>query len=66
MVIHPSFPTKTVPEFIAYAKTNPGKIKMAPPGTGTGPHVVGELFKMMAGVDMVYVPYRGVTALRTD
>ena len=59
MLVNPSFPVKTVPEFIAYAKANPGKINMASAGTGSGPHVVGELFKMMAGVDLVHVPYRG-------
>ena len=59
MVVNPSFPAKVVPEFIAYAKANPGKINMASAGTGSGPHVVGELFKMMAGVDLVHVPYRG-------
>ena len=59
MVVHPSFPAKTVPEFIAYAKANPGKINMASSGIGATPHVAGELFKMMAGVDMVHVPYRG-------
>ena len=59
MVVNPSFPAKTVPEFIAYAKANPGKINMASNGIGTGQHVAGELFKMMAGVNMVHVPYRG-------
>ena len=59
MVVNPSFPAKTVPEFIAYAKANPGKISFASGGNGTTPHVSGELFKMMAGVDMVHVPYRG-------
>ena len=59
MEVNPSFPAKTVPEFIAYAKANPGKINMASAGNGTAPHVAGELFKMMAGVDMVHVPYRG-------
>jgi tripartite-type tricarboxylate transporter receptor subunit TctC len=59
MAVHPSFPAKTVPEFIAYAKANPGKINMASAGNGTGPHVTGELFKMMAGVNIVHVPYRG-------
>jgi tripartite-type tricarboxylate transporter receptor subunit TctC len=58
MVVHPSVPTKTLPEFIAYAKANPGKINMASPGIGTVPHLFGELFKAMAGVDMVHVPYR--------
>ena len=59
MEVHPSVPAKTVPEFIAYAKANPGKINMASAGIGTAPHVSGELFKMMTGVDMVHVPYRG-------
>jgi tripartite-type tricarboxylate transporter receptor subunit TctC len=59
MDLHPSVPAKTVSEFIAYAKARPGKINMASAGTGSGTHVVGELFKMMAGVDMVHVPYRG-------
>jgi tripartite-type tricarboxylate transporter receptor subunit TctC len=59
MEVNPSVPAKTVPEFIAYAKANPRKLNMASPGTGTGPHIAGELFKMMAGVDMVHVPYRG-------
>ena len=59
MEVNPSFPAKTVPEFIAYAKANPGKINMASAGVGSGPHLFGELFKMMAGVDMVHVPYKG-------
>ncbi len=59
MVVTPSLPTKTVPEFIAYAKANPGKINMASAGSGTAPHVFGELFKQMAGVDLVHVQYRG-------
>jgi len=59
MTVHPSFPARTVAEFIAYAKANPAKINMASPGAGTGPHVNGELFKMMTGVEMVHVPYRG-------
>jgi tripartite-type tricarboxylate transporter receptor subunit TctC len=59
MVVHPSVPAKTVPEFIAYAKANPAKVNMGSPGIGNAPHVAGELFKMMAGVDMVHVPYRG-------
>jgi len=59
MVVNPSFPAKTVPEFIAYAKANPGKINMASVGNGTAPHVYGELFREMAGLDMVHVPYRG-------
>jgi len=66
MVIHPSVPAKTVPEFIAYAKANPSKLNMGSPGTGSGPHIAGELFKMMAGVDMVHVPYRGGGPVMTD
>jgi tripartite-type tricarboxylate transporter receptor subunit TctC len=66
MVVNPSVPTTTVPELIAYAKTNPRKLNMASPGTGTGPHIAGELFKMMAGVDMVHVPYRGAGPSLTD
>ena len=58
MLVNQSFPVKTAPEFIAYAKTNPGKINMASAGSGSGPHVVGELFKMMTGIDLVHVPYR--------
>ena len=59
LVVNPSVPAKSVPEFIAYAKANPGKIHMASGGTGTPPHLAGELFKMMAGVDLIHVPYRG-------
>ena len=59
MEVTPSFPAKTVPEFIAYAKANPGKINYASPGLGSSVHVFGELFKMMAGVDLVMVHYRG-------
>ena len=66
MVVHPSFSAKTVPEFIAYAKANPGKVTMASPGNGSSPHVSGELFKMMAGVDMIHVPYRGGGQVMTD
>jgi len=58
MVVNPSVPAKTVTEFIAYARANPGKINMASTGSGSGTHVFGELFKMMAGVNMVHVPYR--------
>jgi tripartite-type tricarboxylate transporter receptor subunit TctC len=58
IVVNPSVPARTVPEFIAYAKGNPGKLTMASPGNGTPPHIVGELFKMMAGVNMLHVPYR--------
>ncbi len=56
MVANPSLPAKTIPEFIAYAKANPGKINMASSGIGATPHVAGELFRMMAGVDLVHVP----------
>ena len=66
MVVNPSFPAKTVPEFIAYAKANPGKINMASPGVGASPHMAGELFKFMAGIDMAHVPYRGVAPALTD
>ena len=66
MVVNPSVPAKTVPEFIAYAKANPGKINMASAGNGTAPHVAGELFKMMTGVNMVHVPYRGGGPALTD
>jgi tripartite-type tricarboxylate transporter receptor subunit TctC len=66
MVLHPSFPAKTVPEFIGYAKANPGKISMASAGNGTPSHVSGELFKMMAGINMIHVPYRGGGPALTD
>jgi tripartite-type tricarboxylate transporter receptor subunit TctC len=66
MVVSPSFAATTVPEFIAYAKANPGKINMASGGTGTVTHVAGELFKAMAGVDMLHVPYRSDGAVMTD
>jgi tripartite-type tricarboxylate transporter receptor subunit TctC len=59
MVVHASFPATTVPEFIAYAKANPGKINMGSGGNGTSIHVSGELFKLMTGVEMLHVPYRG-------
>ncbi len=59
MVVHPSVPAKTVPEFIAYAKAHAGKVKMASTGNGSSPHVTGELFKMMTGVDVVVVHYAG-------
>jgi tripartite-type tricarboxylate transporter receptor subunit TctC len=66
IVVHPSVPATTVPEFIAYAKTHPGKIHMASAGNGTPQHIFGELFKMMAGVDLVHVPYRGGAPATTD
>ena len=59
IVVHPSVPAKTVPEFIAYAKASPGKLNFASSGIGSGPHMSGELFKMMAGVDLTAVHYRG-------
>jgi tripartite-type tricarboxylate transporter receptor subunit TctC len=66
MLVNPSVPAKTVPEFIAYAKANPRKLNMASGGVGTGSHIAGELFKMMAGVDMVHVPYRGDALVLPD
>jgi tripartite-type tricarboxylate transporter receptor subunit TctC len=66
MEVNPSVQTRTLPEFIAYAKGNPGKINMASAGSGSTSHVTGELFKMMAGVEMVHVPYRGSTPALTD
>ena len=66
MEIHPSVPAKTVPEFIAYAKANPGKINMGSGGNGTSQHVAGELFKMMTGVNPVHVPYRGAGPALVD
>src|SRR5450755_1423252 len=66
MEVHPSVPAKTVPEFIAYAKANPDKLNMASGGNGTSIHVAGELFKMMTGVKMLHVPYRGVGASYPD
>jgi tripartite-type tricarboxylate transporter receptor subunit TctC len=66
MEVNPSVPVKTVPEFIAYAKANPGKINMASSGIGGGHHLAGELFKMMTGAQMVHVPYRGAAPALTD
>ena len=66
LVVNPSFPAKTVPEFIAYAKANPGKINFGSAGIGTVVHVAGELFKAMAGVNMVHVPYRGLAPALID
>src|SRR5215813_2517099 len=66
LVVHPSFPAKSVPELIAYAKSNPGKINMASAGVGSTQHVYGELFKMMTDVDMFHVPYRGAAPAMTD
>ena len=66
MLVNPSVPVKTVPEFIAYAKANPGKLSMASAGNGSPQHIAGELFKIMTGVDMVHVPYRGTAPALTD
>jgi tripartite-type tricarboxylate transporter receptor subunit TctC len=66
MLVNPSVPAKTVPEFIAYAKANPGKINMASPGIGTAPHLAGELFKTMADLNLAHVPYRGGAPALTD
>jgi len=66
MLVNPAFPAQTVPEFIAYAKANPGKINMASAGSGNLTHVAGELFKAMAGVNMLHVPYRGGAPAMTD
>jgi tripartite-type tricarboxylate transporter receptor subunit TctC len=66
LLVNPAFPAHTLPEFIAYAKANPGKINVASPGIGTPMHVAGELLKLMAGVDIVHVPYRGPAPAFTD
>jgi tripartite-type tricarboxylate transporter receptor subunit TctC len=66
MAVHPSFPAKTIPEFIAYAKANPGKVNMASEGVGSIGQLLGEMFKMMAGINMAHVPYRGVAPALAD
>jgi tripartite-type tricarboxylate transporter receptor subunit TctC len=66
MEVHPSVPTRTIPEFIVYARANPAKINMASGGNGTSQHVAGELFKMMTGVNLVHVPYRGAGPALVD
>ena len=66
VVVNPNFPVKTIPELIAYAKANPGKVTMASAGIGSVQHIYGELFKMMAGVDLLHVPYRGGPQALTD
>jgi len=66
MEVHPSVPAKTVPEFIAYAKANPGKLNMASAGIGGPHHIAGELFKFIAGVDLTHIPYKGSTPAVTD
>jgi tripartite-type tricarboxylate transporter receptor subunit TctC len=66
MAVNPSVPAETVPQFIAYAKANPGRVNMASSGNATGPHLAGELFKMMAGVELIHVPYRGASLALSD
>jgi tripartite-type tricarboxylate transporter receptor subunit TctC len=66
LIVHPSVPAKTIPEFLAYAKANPGKVNMASSGVGTTPHLAGELFRMMAGVEIQHIPYRGAAPAITD
>jgi tripartite-type tricarboxylate transporter receptor subunit TctC len=66
LIVNPSVPAKTVPDFIAYAKANPRKVNMASGGTGAPSHIAGELFKMMTGIDMLHVPYRGAAPVLTD
>jgi tripartite-type tricarboxylate transporter receptor subunit TctC len=66
MAVNPSVPATTVPDFIAYAKANPGRVNMASSGNATGPHLTGELFKMMAGVELIHVPYRGASPALSD
>src|SRR5262249_2488638 len=66
IVVNPSVPAKSVPEFIAYAKANPSRISLGSAGIGGSNHLVGELFKIMAGVDMVHVPYRGIALALND
>ena len=66
MEVHPSVPAKTISEFIAYAKANPGKLNMASAGIGGPQHIAGELFKFMAGVDLTHIPYKGSTPAVTD
>jgi len=66
VVVNPSLPAKTIPEFIAYNKASPRKVNLASSGTGTGNHLAGELFNMLAGVQMVHVPYRGAGPAMTD
>ncbi|HTK02037.1 MAG TPA: tripartite tricarboxylate transporter substrate binding protein [Bordetella sp.] len=66
LVVHPSIPAKTVAEFVAYAKAHPGTLNFASPGNGSSPHLAGELFKSMAGIDMVHVPYNGTAPAEID
>ena len=66
MQVHPSVPAKTVPEFIAYAKANPGKVNMGSGGVGSTGHMAGELFQMLSGIKFTHVPYRGESPAMTD
>jgi tripartite-type tricarboxylate transporter receptor subunit TctC len=66
MLVHPSVPARSGPELIAYAKANPGKLNMGSPGSGTGPHMASELFKLMTGISMTHVPYRGSAPMLND
>jgi tripartite-type tricarboxylate transporter receptor subunit TctC len=66
VAVHPSVPATTIPEFIAYAKANPNKLSFASPGVGTAPHLAGELFKMMSGINMTHVPYHGAATALSD
>jgi tripartite-type tricarboxylate transporter receptor subunit TctC len=66
MLVNPSLPAKTIPEFVSYAKANPGRITMASAGAGTAPHLAGEMFRMMAGIDLIHVPYRAAPPALTD
>jgi tripartite-type tricarboxylate transporter receptor subunit TctC len=66
LIMHPSVPANTIPELVAYAKSNPNKVNMASPGVGTTPHLAGELFRMLAGVDIQHIPYRGAAPALTD
>src|SRR5262249_49811613 len=66
LVVHPSVPAKTGAEFLAYARANPGKLNMGSPGSGTGPHMASELFRMMTGIKVVHIPYRGSGPMLTD
>ena len=66
LAVDPKFPANSVQELIAYAKKNPGKVNFASPGHGTPPHMVGEMFKQRAGIDIVHIPYKGTAAALTD
>jgi len=66
LVVNPELPVKSIPEFVAYAKANPGKINFASPGYGTQPHLLGEMFRLMAGINIVHIPYKGPALAVTD